>query len=43
MIGNVAWSPEGRSLAFALMASRTQTWVIENPLTFADTLAAVSR
>jgi serine/threonine protein kinase/Tol biopolymer transport system component len=34
----IAWSPDGRRLAFVLSASGLETWVIENPLALAGTL-----
>jgi dipeptidyl aminopeptidase/acylaminoacyl peptidase len=41
-MGNVVWSPDGRHLAFAITASRLDTWVIESPQALAGTLAAGS-
>jgi Tol biopolymer transport system component len=40
---HIDWSPDGGRLAFVLSDSGLETWVIENPLTLAGTLAARSR
>jgi dipeptidyl aminopeptidase/acylaminoacyl peptidase len=42
-IQSVVWSPDGSRLAFALRATRLESFVIENPLALAGTADAIAR